>query len=360
MRRYRYFAIYGGAMLLALGLFAWGKQSRPVMNFLVAHVTGPVQRALAWLCNPLPFSVSALVIAAAILAVVGLLANTVWRLARRPHRLRTLLTRLCLFGCIGLTIGTGMTTLWGVNYYADSFEEQSGLRAAPVSVEELARVTAYFADNASRTAAPLPRGEDGTARLDRAELFREASGLYTNLVREYPFLDGPDFRPKPFLFSEALSYLNVTGFYFPFTGEANLNNNAPVCFLPATIAHELAHQRGVAPEQEANFVGILACLTSGKPAFEYSGWLLGYFYLGNALYSADRERWAAAGARLSEAAWADLEDNNRYWDRYHTVIAEVSGGINDSMLKGYGQELGVKSYGAVVDLLVAHYRDRAP
>ena len=48
----------------------------------------------------------------------------------------------------------------------------------------------------------------------------------------------------------------------------------------ATVAHELAHQRGIASEQECNFLGVLASTTSGNPAYVYAGWLSGYIYLG--------------------------------------------------------------------------------
>ena len=57
----------------------------------------------------------------------------------------------------------------------------------------------------------------------------------------------------------------------------------PAVFLPVTIAHEFAHQRGVAAEQEANFVGIAACVDSDKPEYVYSGYLFGYLHLANAL-----------------------------------------------------------------------------
>ena len=58
----------------------------------------------------------------------------------------------------------------------------------------------------------------------------------------------------------------------------------PECGLPGgvfarTIAHEFSHQRGVAAEQEANFVAIRASTTCGDAAYEYSGWLMGYLYL---------------------------------------------------------------------------------
>lgn len=81
-----------------------------------------------------------------------------------------------------------------------------------------------------------------------------------------------------------MSYLDFSGFYFPFTGEANLNDESPACYLPANICHELAHQQGIATEQECNFVGILAAITAESPAYQYSGYLMGYVHLANALY----------------------------------------------------------------------------
>ena len=60
-----------------------------------------------------------------------------------------------------------------------------------------------------------------------------------------------------------------------------MNVDCPMALLPATIAHELAHQRGVAGEDEANFVAVAACLADGDPTFVYSGALMAYVYLGN-------------------------------------------------------------------------------
>ena len=53
-----------------------------------------------------------------------------------------------------------------------------------------------------------------------------------------------DHTPKAISCSTALSAMDFTGFYFPFTGEANLNVDCPASFLPSTIVHEMAHQRG--------------------------------------------------------------------------------------------------------------------
>ena len=63
--------------------------------------------------------------------------------------------------------------------------------------------------------------------------------------------------------------MGFTGVYFPFTGEANVNVDAPACLVPATIAHEMSHQRMVFSELEANFVGIAAAVSCGDPVFQY-------------------------------------------------------------------------------------------
>ena len=52
---------------------------------------------------------------------------------------------------------------------------------------------------------------------------------------------------------------------------------------------------------------------------------------------------------------ADLRANNAYWRSFETKSAEISEKIYDSFLKSYGQDSGIHSYGAVVDLLIAWY-----
>lgn len=97
--------------------------------------------------------------------------------------------------------------------------------------------------------------------------------------------------------------MDFTGFYFPFTGEANLNVDCPASFLPSTIVHEMAHQRGIASEQECNFIAIAVSLASGDPVYRYSGLLMGYVHLGNALYRADRTAGRSSGIHCRIRWW---------------------------------------------------------
>lgn len=366
MEKTKAFCRQNRGRLILLGiLLGWavffeiGKNSKPLMNWMTTWLSTPLKRGIAFCLDWYPWSGAELLIVGAAVALLGFLVWWIVDLIRKKgERIRLSLRRALLLLCAGLLCLNGFSFCWGMNYYADGFEEKSGIYGRASTPEELYRVTAAFAARVTELAAQVERDENGVFTADRDTLLEQGRTIYRPMLEEFPFLAGPELRPKKMLLSEVLSHLNLNGFLFPYTGEANLNNNSPVCFLPSTIAHELAHQRGVAPEQEANFVAILTCLNSGERNFEYSGALLGYVHLGNALYQADRELWAQAASLLSEEVWRDFDANSAYWEPYKdTLTAQVSSTLNDGMLKSHGQELGERSYGAVVDLLVSYYLD---
>ena len=258
-----------------------------------------------------------------------------------------------------LAIYLGFCWLWGVSYYVDGFQEKSGVYAQPVSMEDLTAVTEYFARGLRETADSVPRDENGLFAIPREEILQNSVHAYDAVERDFPFLAFDDTPPKAVHFSRIMSLLDFTGVYCPYTGESNVNVDSPACLLPATAAHELAHQRGIASEQECNFLAILASTTCGDAVYAYSGWLSGYIYLGNALYRVDPEAYWAIRDALPETVQADLRYQNEYWDQFEDKAAQkVSNRVYDSFLKGYGQELGLQSYGTVVDLLVTYYKDR--
>lgn len=139
-----------------------------------------------------------------------------------------------------------------------------------------------------------------------------------------------------------------------------MNIDAAACLFPATIAHEMAHQRMIASEQEANFVGIAACVSSDNVIFQYSGYLMGLIHLCNALYPVNSEGWHAITERyFTTELSTDWADNNAYWQALNSEVERAAERIYDSFLKDNGQELGMRSYGACVDLLVAYFGPNA-
>ena len=77
----------------------------------------------------------------------------------------------------------------------------------------------------------------------------------------------------------------------------------------------------------------------------------------NALYSADYDAWREVYSTLSENVRADLRANNDYWARFETPAADVSEKVYESFLQTYGDDRGMQSYGACVDLLTVYYLD---
>ncbi|MBP3485579.1 MAG: DUF3810 domain-containing protein [Oscillospiraceae bacterium] len=351
-------------LLADLGLLAayWlCRGNRAWMNALAAHVTAPLRRAIGRICYRVDFSVAeALCVLLVVLAAAYVLWSVIAVIRRRGHgALQRAYGAVLGAVCAALTIYVGFCFLLGIDSYADGFQEKSGLYAQPVALEDLQAVTAYFARQVAQTAPGVARDEDGVFAEDRRAILENSVRAYDALEKEYPFLAFDDTGIKPVYFSRFLSALDFTGIYCPFTGESNVNVDSPASMLPATAAHELAHQRGITSEQECNFLAILASTTCGDEVYAYSGWLSGYIYLGNALYRVDPEAYWAIRSALPETVQADLRYQNEYWDQFEDKAAQkVSNRVYDSFLKGYGQELGLQSYGTVVDLLVTYYKDR--
>lgn len=340
----------GGAFL---GFFLLVRQNRAAMNFLVLHITTPWKRAVSAAVCMLPFSGMELCIAALVILGVGLLVRCGVKLkAKGPGIIgRTLL----FFCCAGLLIYDGFCLFWGANYYADSFSDRSGLAAAPVSVESLYETTRYYAALANLYCGQVKRDEAGRFDESLDDIFAGAETVYDNIAERWAFLESPWRRPKRVFFSKIMSMTNFTGVFFPFLGESNLNVDSPASLIPSTIAHELAHQKNVAAEQEANFVAVAASVSADNPVYRYSGALLAYIHLGNALYQADRELWAEVYGGLDPLVRGDLDENNAYWTAYEGKAAEAAEAIYTGFLQSYGQTMGMKSYGACVDLLVNDY-----
>ena len=293
--------------------------------------------------------------------IAFLLAALLWRLVKliRGDRWRNLYRLVILPVAAALFVYAGYSALWGTYSYADDFLASGGFESREISVDELETVTRYFAARLNTYGQQVQRDEQGFYTLDRYDILDRSREIYRNTETLHPRLSGPAVSAKAIASSHWLSYLDFIGFFFPFTGEACVNTDFPVSLFPSTVAHELAHQRGVAREQDANFVAVLSSLESGDLDYSYSACLLAYIHLGNALYSAEYARWEPVYKSLSQEVRLDMALNNDYWQQFETPVQTVSNTVHEGLLQSYDQQLGLKSYGACVDLLVCHYLNDA-
>lgn len=348
-------AIAALALLLALAIQLL-RGSDGAMLWIYSHISRPYHAFMSRLCSHAGFSVAEAFYAVLIIGALAYAIFSVYRLIARRGRLLQLWRSLLTLGMLAAMFWAGLCLFWTPYYYAPGFAVQSGVDDGPVEVSELEAVTRYFASLASEYADEVPRGAGGAWDYDRQDIIRRSTEVFSSAAEVFPCLEGEMLQPKGIHFSRIMSSLNFTGFFFPFTGEANLNMDSPVFLLPSTSQHELAHQHGVAAEQECNFVAIFSCLESDYADFRYAGAALGYIYLGNALHDADYTAWEEIYRSLSDTVRADFGVNNEYWAQFRdSVVQEASNSVYDSFLKSNGQELGRQSYGKCVDLLVHYY-----
>ena len=243
----------------------------------------------------------------------------------------------------------------GINYCRVSFSEKEGFLVEGYSDEELADVCLWLTDEINERSALVLRDEEGQMKT-KGNVGEEAVKAMNRLGEIYPSLKGYYPRPKELVFSQFLSWQNLTGIYSPFTIEANYNGDMTDYNIPFTICHELSHLRGFMQEEEANFIAFLGCTCSGQTQFQYSGYLSAWIYAMNELNDRDVEQWSKIRPLLSEEADRDVKPNSAFWQQYEGQAAKWSGKINDAYLKANGQTDGVESYNRMVELVVSCYR----
>lgn len=350
-------AVLCAVPLLLTGAYCYFASGKALAQRAVDCVSLPVRRGLGALCAHVPFSVMELLCTLLGAGLIAYLALAITAVVKSSQKLRTLLKRLAALVIVGLYIAAGALWLWGLDYKACSFSEKECFQAKGVTTEELYGAAEYFLEHTLALADSVPRDDSGLFAADREQYFSRFAHLYDPLEELFPSITGATHKPKEMtLYSGLMSQMGFTGVYFCFTGESNINIDQPEAFIPFTVAHELAHQRGVASEQECNFLGVMAGVLSGIPEYEYSCSLMGTIYLMNALYKASPEQWRELQNRIGGPVKADMDENSRYWSARETRVEKASKKAYDVYLKANGQSLGIESYGACVDLLVEFYQ----
>lgn len=275
---------------------------------------------------------------------------------RKERLIRGFLNFLCTVSVVLFLF----TTMAGMNYYRYSFSHYSGLEIRDSSVKELYDLTKSLVIQADQLRAQIKStDENGVFKLaeNQYELSYMAKEAFTSLSKQYKVLGGSYGAAKPVFFSELMSNTEITGIFFPFTMEANVNVDVPDYSIPATMLHEMAHLRGFMREDEANFIAYMAGINSDSVELQYSSTMLALITAGNALYDQDYGLYSEISVLYSEGVRKDLQANSEYWQKYdNTVVSTVSDKINDTYLKANSQTDGVKSYGRMLDLLLAEYR----
>ena len=349
--------IYIFASMLTLGLivFIIASINESFADFWNRYPAAFLRGTLAVLTNAFPFSLAEITLISlpiAVIIIIIMICKGKMDKIKRPWIFTvSIISAASLFVSL-FTLG------FGVGYHTSPLDEKLGLEKKPVSKEELAETAAYLADMVNESAQQVEFLHESFSIMPYGfnELGNKLNIAYDRLCGEYNFIPQLHSRIKPVLLSEAMSYTHITGIYTYFSGEANVNVNFPDYTLPFTAAHEMAHQRGISREDEANFIAFLVCSRSDDPYIKYSGYLNLYEYVASAL-SSYSELYSPIAKSIDTRVIYEMIAYSSFFDKYrHSTVGKISESVNNSYLQSMGTS-GTKSYGMVVDLAVAYLKN---
>lgn len=251
---------------------------------------------------------------------------------------------------------------WWVLYHTTSIRDKEIPEGREYTNVEFARLYNYVVDNLNDLVDRVARDENGVPYCE-IDINEESIKLVKSMEIMYPELGGYYPQPKGMSFSDFFSQRYIGGYYFPVTMESNINTNMAEINFPFTTCHELSHLKGIIREDEANYIGILACMSSSDVFFRYSGYMTAFNYLADELPEVPdymeilhvNPRVYDDSVFIPQETWDRIEDEAILDTDF---IKDVSDVILDTSLNMNGIEEGIESYNEVNTLLLHYFLDR--
>lgn len=352
-------------MVILINLLAW--KSKSFCDWHVKWLFPAAVNIYGRFMSIFPFSVGEwMIIVGVLLAVAAvpmLLIGIVWR----KSRIRKIACGYFRFiAWTVLIVCMIMTYNCFILYHASEFDEKymADRAAKRYSDTELAAVRDHIVENLNELTVQMLRDEKGYLIYEDS-LTRNAISAMQELGKEYEQLSGYYPEAKEIRASDFLSQEYMMGYYFPFSMEANYNRLMYVINKPATICHELSHLKGFIYEDDANFIGFLACIRSEDPFFRYSGYMSVLGYVENEfLRSINRsaEEYYKHPVILQSVYEDDIFLTDEAWEEVEKdavleteTVKDAANQFTEATLKVNGVEDGMRSYGRVVQLLLEYY-----
>lgn len=268
-----------------------------------------------------------------------------------------------VFGIVCLVMTLNCFLLYQAPAISQRFQI-GGTPGRTYGIEEIGILRDYVVTQANELSICFERDEKGYIVYDM-DMEAEAIARMKGLAGLFPNLEGYYPRPKKLFLSGFYSQQYMMGYYFPFSMEANINRQMYLTNMPVTMCHELSHLKGFILEDEANFIGYLACAGSEDPLFRYSAMLSVIGYLDRdfaGVVGRDSEEYqshvqisqltASDKLFLTEEAWQQVEENALLDTR---TVSRAADTFLNTTLTLNGVADGTVSYSRVVRLLLQYY-----
>lgn len=348
-----------GIFLFAALVYILSRFITPFAEFWTRYPAQGIRFIMAKLTGWIPFSLAeGIIVSLPILALAYIIGSSVSTKRDSSNKnfyrwLRPLVSFL-------LAILTIFFAGFGPAYSRNKLAVNLGIQQSDVSSDELFETAKIVSEFTQKELDNIDFDFTGASVLpyDYNTLVEKVNEAFDKYASTVDYISHFNSNPKAISLSEPMTYTHISGVYTFMTGESNINTNYPDFLIPFTMAHEMAHQRGIAREDEANFVAFLVCINSDESYLRYSGYANMENYLLNALYKGSSEKYKTLVSEyLPKELAYEFSAYSEFFDKYRdSVASEVTGTVNNTFLQSQGQEAGTQSYGLVVDLAVAYYK----
>lgn len=353
-RRNKFFCISSLFLVISLMFYISSRFFPAFADFASQRLGGVVRFALAWITSFLPFS-----LAEAFLLLLFPLSIIFLFFAPDESEGRFMSKNSYISIGVFFSIISIYLTVFAPCYFRTSVGDEMGLDRENVTNDDIYNATLIVSSELEKLEESVTSDHTGKTLMpySYSELVEKLNVAYSSVTEKYDFISNFYSYPKPLIISPLMPYTRISGFYTFFSGEANISTAYPDFMLPFTMAHEMAHQRGIAREDEANFIAFLVCLESDDSYIRYSGYTELMNYLTDDLYMVNpslyNEVYSSAplvykreySAYVSFALGTDSKK-----------VSSVTNAINNSMLQSQGQVAGSESYNLVTELTAAYYK----
>jgi len=234
--------------------------------------------------------------------------------------------------------------VWGLNYSRPSVSEALGIGYEKYTVKELVTLGSYFVDKTN--ALKLKQGKIPAYQV--ADLEKTSAQAYSLMEKKSALFRYSNPCLKAVLSPWVISKVGIEGYYAPLSGEANMNTNLPDFVKPYVSCHEIAHQLGIAYEDEANLLGYLTASNSPDLNYQYSAnyEMLRYILFEIRMKSPDDYK--LLYNKLLPQVLADFKTEKEFWRKYNGQMFGYMDAAFDRFLKLNNQQKGIDSYQDIV------------
>jgi hypothetical protein len=321
----------------------YSKQIYPIFGSFFRYLFG-------WL----PISIGDILYTLAVLWLITKLYKGIKNIVKRKASCKGFGNGVLKSAFILLFIYVVFNGFWGVNYNRKGIAHQLNLKKDSITKEDVIKLNQYLVKQVNSTKISLLLGKQ--VYPSSSQLFKRVEAAYKMVEDVYPFLHYKPKSIKPSMWGWLGNYMGFTGYYNPFTGEAQVNTTVPKFVQPFTTQHEVAHQLGYAKENEANFVGFLAGIHSADTLLLYSTYLDMLTYSNRNLFWQDTLVAKQIYASLIPQVVADKKELREFNKRHTSFFEPIFRGGYSYYLKRNNQPQGLMSYDAVTNFLVWYYK----